>query len=453
MAGQNQNKGTLLGALGPALRLPAARMKACDALPYFAGGVNDLVPHPVEGFGKIGVTRGGVLVYDPEVLSQWTAAEAGTVLIHEYNHIFARHAERFDEMVRRGVAQDTEEDRDDWNRAADAEINDNLRDAGLPLPHINGCPPVFASDWGSPDHQSAEQYFAAIKEQKQKNPGGGGGGKKPGPQGKSPGCGSGAGNPMPDEPDVQKLERDKVSQDITRRSTAEKIIERGNQRGDVPAGWLAQAEGEIPSSDIPWEDELRAEVFSGIAHAEGIGDYTFTVPSRYQSALNDEYGDDAPVLPGEHAPLPVVANAFDTSGSVSDDDLRAMCGHTMAMLDCLGGMSVRFIACDAAVHAVTEVRSLDQLMANLKGRGGTDFRPVFKEIESWQEQPDVLVFQTDGCGPAPVAAPGYKVIWLITPGGRVPYGVDGGDSWSGDEVEYGKVIWMDPADRRLHAEG
>lgn len=436
----NQNsKGTLLGALGPALRLPAARMKACDALPYFAGGVNDLVPHAVEGFGKIGVTRGGVLVYDPELLSQWTAAEAGTVLIHEYNHIFARHADRFDELLRRGVAQETEEDRDDWNQAADAEINDNLRDAGLPLPSINGCPPVFASNWGSPDHQSAEQYFAAIKEQKQKQPPGKG--KKPGAHGQSPGCGSGAGNPMPNEPDVSKIERDNVSQDITRRSTAEKIIERGNQRGDVPAGWLAQAEGEIPSSDIPWEDELRQEVFSSVAHVEGLGDYTFTVPSRYQSALNDEYGDDAPVLPGEHAPLPKVVCAIDTSGSETDESLLEGVGHVMGILDTLGGMTVTFIACDAAVQAVTEVRSASEMVANLKGRGGTYLVPVFEHVATMQEQPEVLVFKTDGYdggGLRDMDPPPYKVIWLVSKGGMVP-------------AEWGKAIFTDPEERRAHA--
>lgn len=451
-----QNKGTLLGALGPALRLPAARMKACDALPYFAGGVNDLVPHEMPGRGRISVTAGGVLLYDPEVLAQWTALEAGTVLIHEYCHVFSRHQKRFEELVRRGVAESTKEDHDLFNQAADAEINDNLVDAGLPLPNINGCPPVTPQGLQLEPHQSAEQYFVALKERAQKQPpGGGGGGHGQMPPGQNPGCGSGAGNPDDDEPpadQLKKIERDEVSQDITRRTTAEKILERAQSRGDVPAGWHAQAEGEIPKSDIPWEDQLRAEVFNSIAHIEGAGDYTFTVPNRYASAMLDEYGeDDAPTLPGEHQPLPKVATAFDTSGSVSDEDLRAMCGHTMAILDCLGGMSVTFMACDAAVHAVTEVRTVDELLANLKGRGGTDFRPVFKEIEGWSEKPEVLIFQTDGCGPAPEAAPGYRVIWLITSGGRVPYGASDEGGWDGEKVSYGQVIWMDPEDRKRHA--
>jgi hypothetical protein len=435
----NQNKGTLLSALGPALRLPTARLKACEALPYFAGGVNDLVPYELPGSGRIGVSKGGVLIYDPELLAQWTALEAGAVVLHEYVHIFSRHAERFEELVRRGVAQNNEQDHEDFNVAADAEINDNLIEAGLPLPSINGSSPITPASLGMPEHLSAEQYFVDILEKRKQG--------KPPP--KSPGCGSGAGNPQDWEPDGQllsKLERDPVEQDITRRSAAEKIVQRGKERGDVPAGWLAQAEGEIPSSDIPWEDELVQEVFAGVAHTEGIGDYTFTVPSRFQSALIDEYGDDAPVLPGEHTPLPEVFTAIDTSGSVCDEDLRKMVGHTMGILDTLGGMSVTWIACDAQVHACTEVRSVDEMLTNLKGRGGTDFRPVFEHIKGMQKQPDVLVFQTDGGGPAPEEPPGYKTIWLITPGGQLPYLES-----AGGPVPYGRAIWMDPEDRKRHA--
>jgi predicted metal-dependent peptidase len=454
---KQQNTGALLSALKPELRLPAARLKACDALPYFSAGVNDLVPYVMPGLGQIGVTSGGVLMYDPDVLGQWTALEAGAVLLHEYMHVFGRHERRFQELVRRGVAQDNKEDRDLWNQAADAEINDNLEDAGLPLPSINGCPPCTPTSLGLDRHLTGEQYFSQLLERRQQQQSGKGKGKgKGGGPGKSPGCGSGAGNPWEDEPDAQtlaKLERDPVSQDVTRQTVAEKIVERANQRGDVPAGLLAQAKSEIPSSDIPWEDQLLTAVSAGVAHVEGMGDYTFTVPSRWQSALIDEFGeDDAPVLPGEHQPLPKVATAFDLSGSVPDEDISRMCGHTMGMLDSLGGMSVTFLACDAAVHAVAEVRTIDDLLKNLKGRGGTDFRPVFEEIAKWPEKPEILVFQTDGFGPAPATPPGYKVIWLITPNGRVPWAAaDEGGSWDGEEVDYGTVIWMSKEDRQLHA--
>lgn len=430
-----------LSSLGPALRLPAARMVACNRMPYFSAGIEDLVPLVKEGIGAIGVTRGGVLVYDPELLGQWTAQEAGAVVIHEYLHIFLRHAARADAMRANGIMGP--EDHGDWNVACDAEINDDLEAAGLKLPGINGVECITPRSLGFPEHQSAEQYFALIKEKQQQKGGGKGAGKPMKDSGpKSPGCGSGAGNPQEWEPEgseAKALERDQVSQDLTRQVTAERVVARQKTRGDVPAGILAQAEGLIPKSEISWEDQLRTSVCATANFISGEGDYTFTVPNRMQSVLEDMYGDDAPVLPGEHCPLPRVLTVFDTSGSVSDADLLSMVGHTMGILDCLGGMAVTFMACDAEVHAVVEARCAKDIVANLKGRGGTDFRPAFRAIEKQRERPDVVVFQTDLYGPMPEHQPtGYKMIWLVTPGGAAP-------------PLWGEVIYMDPEDARRYA--
>lgn len=436
-------KDTKLAALGPALRLPAARMVALNKMPYFGSGIEDLVPFPMEGSGKVGVTEGGMLCFDPEVFGQWTALEAGTVVIHEYLHLFLRHAARFTELCRRGVAQATPEDHNVFNQAADAEINDDLQAAGLPLPAINGCPPVTPRALGFKENLTAEQYFMLLKEkaqEQQQQPPNGSGKAQPPKAPSSPGCGSGAGNPQawePDAPAKSKLERDGVSQELTRKVCAEKVLERQKARGDVPAGILAQAEGLIPKSTIAWEDQLRSSVFASCAFISGEGEYTFTVPNRMQSILEDLYGDDAPVLPGEHQPLPRVLTVFDTSGSVSDDDLLSMVGHTMGILDCLGGMACTFMACDAEVHAVAEVKTPQDIFKHMKGRGGTDFRPAFEAVKKLREQPDVLIFMTDMYGPAPETAPrGYKTIWLVTPGGAKP--------------PWGDSIYMSPEDAARH---
>jgi predicted metal-dependent peptidase len=63
-----------------------------------------------------------------------------------------------------------------------------------------------------------------------------------------------------------------------------------------------------------------------------------------------------------------------------------------------------------------------------KGRGGTDFRPVFDLVatdisrpEGW---PDLLAYLTDGQGSFPERAPPYPVVWLLPEGSRVvpPFG-------------------------------
>jgi predicted metal-dependent peptidase len=58
----------------------------------------------------------------------------------------------------------------------------------------------------------------------------------------------------------------------------------------------------------------------------------------------------------------------------------------------------------------------------LKGRGGTDFTPVFEYITEKKIQPKVLLYYTDGCGTYPEKKPEYPVIWLLTEKVSVPWG-------------------------------
>lgn len=425
-----QKEKKTLGTLGPAARLSAARWAASERFPYFAGGFAELVPHEVPGSHTIGVTREGILFYDPEEFAHTTGPEAAALYTHEYLHIFLNHYGRFEELVRRGVAQRS--DQKDWNTAADAEIDDDLEDAGLPLPpgynSATGkydAPMVTPTLLGFSRHLTAEQYFHLLLEQRKKG-GKGGGPKAKGPPVMQPECGSGAGNPNPHEPEAKFKEafgRDPVEQQVSRRAAAERVQERQRARGDVPAGLAAYAGEQLPEAKIPWQDKLRSAALDAAAFITGEGDYTWTQRFRGQPALEQLYGDDAPVLPGEHEPMADVAVVFDTSGSVSDEDLSTFAAETKGVLECLGGMHVTFLACDAAVHRLVEVTSVEEVLRNLKGRGGTDFRPAFAALDKLPKRPDLVVFMTDLYGPAPEQPPPYRVIWAVTPGGgAAPWG-------------------------------
>jgi len=61
----------------------------------------------------------------------------------------------------------------------------------------------------------------------------------------------------------------------------------------------------------------------------------------------------------------------------------------------------------------------------MKGRGGTDFRPVFQWLA--REAPEaVLLYATDGFGTFPTASPPSPVLWLLTPphiqAEKIPFG-------------------------------
>jgi predicted metal-dependent peptidase len=111
-------------------------------------------------------------------------------------------------------------------------------------------------------------------------------------------------------------------------------------------------------------------------------------------------------------PVPRVAVAVDTSGSMGQRELTDALREAKGILTAVGA-NVEFLACDAEVHAARPVRTWRDCIPLLKGGGGTDFTPVFRELERRPHRPEVLVFITDGCGPAPESPPGWcKTIWL-----------------------------------------
>jgi predicted metal-dependent peptidase len=124
-------------------------------------------------------------------------------------------------------------------------------------------------------------------------------------------------------------------------------------------------------------------------------------------------------------PVPRVIVAVDTSGSMTEKDLSTALRETRGVMKAVGA-SVEFCACDAQVHTLKKVDKWEELPSLLKGGGGTDFVPVFNAVDKLNPRPEVLVFVTDGCGPAPVTPPpGLKVIWLLVGNYRhkpVPWG-------------------------------
>jgi predicted metal-dependent peptidase len=121
-------------------------------------------------------------------------------------------------------------------------------------------------------------------------------------------------------------------------------------------------------------------------------------------------------VPGQawRAGRPRVLAALDTSGSIAAATL-AQIGGELARLGCVAEVVV--VECDAQIQAVYPYRGdLDKV----RGRGGTDLRPPLAEGFLAGLRPDVVIYFTDGQGPAPVAAPRVPVIWCLTPNGEMP---------------------------------
>jgi predicted metal-dependent peptidase len=79
--------------------------------------------------------------------------------------------------------------------------------------------------------------------------------------------------------------------------------------------------------------------------------------------------------------------------------------------------AVLVVECDARVHAVFEYRAP---LTTVHGRGGTDFRPPLTRKFLRKHWPDLVVYFSDGFGPAPQRSPQTPVVWCLVPGGRRP---------------------------------
>lgn len=104
---------------------------------------------------------------------------------------------------------------------------------------------------------------------------------------------------------------------------------------------------------------------------------------------------------------------IDTSGSISDVILELIDGELRRLA---AHHAVTVVECDAAIHAVYRYRPVK----TVSGRGGTDFRPPLAPDFLRKHRADLVIYFTDGHGPAPDRPPGVPVIWCLVPGGVPP---------------------------------
>jgi predicted metal-dependent peptidase len=122
------------------------------------------------------------------------------------------------------------------------------------------------------------------------------------------------------------------------------------------------------------------------------------------------------ILPGSSR-RPTRASAMavvDTSGSLSGEQLRLIADELDAMASV---HAVTVVECDTKVCAVYPYYGR---LTEVQGRGGTDLRPPFDGALVTRLRPDVIIYFTDGNGPAPSRPPTVPVIWCLTASGRKP---------------------------------
>ena len=123
--------------------------------------------------------------------------------------------------------------------------------------------------------------------------------------------------------------------------------------------------------------------------------------------------------------------AIDTSGSVAGEELQTFLQKTYNILKSRESfhnrINVHIIQCDAQIQSdevITSPEDFDRYLENMeiRGLGGTDFRPVFDYMDRLVKEgafSDLkgLIYFTDGLGIYPASKPAYKTAFVFVESG------------------------------------
>lgn len=432
-------------------KLPLARAYVKLQAPYFSATLYALVPTPYEGLtqiagGPLAVTERLVLLYEPSWLQEISVLVLATGLGHECLHAQLRH-------INRGKAYP---DPERFNKAADLFINGTMvkqqrslrtKDNGNQV--IKQAPLWEFPEWalmpeqfGFEDGLTADEYYKLLekheaKEHSKKHQGGGAGsgdGKDQGAgdgsdpaDGSAPGSGKGkimagccggiAGNPL--KKDLEQSVNNTVGRSeadcrqIARKTAADiKAHLEGPGRGTMPGSWSELIEISETSFHVPWSTKLARATRSLLGNIlRGGLDYSMRRPSKRSTLVGFP-------RPGLVAYEPTIWLIVDSSASMGKNNIGDALRVCVDVMRQTGVMNVWYMEADTTVQkAPTRVSIRDLYSTEVKGRGGTDFRPAIEMAEQARPRPNAVIYLSDGDGYAPGKAPdGITFIWGIVPG-------------------------------------
>lgn len=185
----------------------------------------------------------------------------------------------------------------------------------------------------------------------------------------------------------------------------------------IQAAQAAKAQGRLPGSLESLIDSIRAPqvdwraVLREFVRSVASGDYSWRRPNVRMLAS----GDYLPSLYDEVAPP--IGIGVDSSGSVSDAELAAICDELNGILDTVRPERVIVAYSDTAVRG-HEIFTPDNypVRMSVKGRSGTDLRGIWPFLAEQEDRPQIGIICTDmELTVADLGEdPGYPVLFLTT---------------------------------------
>ena len=158
---------------------------------------------------------------------------------------------------------------------------------------------------------------------------------------------------------------------------------------------------EAPEVYVDWREALRMFVARARAPV-----HTWSRPSRrFPSRIGEIPGRS--YLP-RTVLRPTILVAIDTSLSMTESELNEIAKQLRPMSE---QAQLVIAECDAKITRTYRWRGF---ITSVKGRGGTDLRPVFEPNVLMRHSVDGVVYFTDGDGPVPDREPKVPVLWMLT---------------------------------------
>lgn len=333
-------------------------------------------------------TNGRKLYFHPEFIEKISLPELQGVIAHELGHCFLLHIPRRQNRVP-----------ERWNVAADYVVNGIvLKEFQLP----KGI--LYDKQW---EDKHAEYVYNHLPADKS---GGGGGTLDSHAEWSEWGDGDndkadGNGNDQNQNP----LAGNGSSLEQQWRESVAQAANAARIQGKLP-GHLEQLVSGVLHPKLDWRSILRDMITSTAKN-----DFRLIPPSKKQ-LYRGIY------LPGITGNEIRIAAAIDTSGSISDQEMKEFLGEIKGICDSYTDYTIHLIACDAEVNKTWELHPMDDLPTTLPGRGGTDFRPAFTEADKHAHEITSFVYLTDLWGSFPDKEPSYETIWVAVSDQPVPFG-------------------------------
>lgn len=197
------------------------------------------------------------------------------------------------------------------------------------------------------------------------------------------------------------------------------------QAGDRAGGIFRHLQQDFPQTKTPWQHYLRKYLTQSLLPQR---EQNWSKPSRRSVSLLDR---GIEIFEPGTRPKPGIKRAgvvIDTSGSIDDNLLHQFVAEVQT-IQTQTGCEIYLISADAKVQTEDLVRSYDPSLITLlqrrqiqlKGGGGTDFRPALECLKS--KSISVCVYLTDLMGTFSDRAPSYDVVWASTsPTLSAPFG-------------------------------